>query len=435
MTAEEIVSAIHSRSRFSASASLARISRLMERLGNPQDRYPCIHIAGTNGKGSVAAMVDAALRASGYRTGLFTSPYLVDFRERIQVNRRLIPEEQLIACYESVMAAETELETDGMEPVNEFELVTAVGFLAFARAGIDYAVIEVGLGGRCDATNVIARPAVTAITPVSLDHTAILGSTVREIAGEKAGILKPGCPVVVARQEPEARAVILQRAAEQGSPVTEIGQLQPGSGDKTGQTFRYDGQELTLPLLGRHQMENAATAWEICRILGLRPEHVQTGLSGVSWPGRLQRIPGSPELLIDAGHNPAGIAAVCEVLDTLFSGRAVYAVMAMMRDKDFRQCIPQIASRASVLVAATVALPRSLPPEDLAAVAAPYCETRTAESVAAGMETAKALAPDDALVLVCGSVYAAGAALREIGPAPDSGTEPGWDEPDGNEKP
>lgn len=415
MTYQEALLGIHSRKAFSVGGpTLERIRRLMERLGNPQEQFRTMHIAGTNGKGSVSALVAAALQKSGFRTGLFTSPYLVEFRERIQVDREMISEELLISCYEAVMQEETALEQEGHEPVNEFELVTAMGFLAFARMHVDYAVIEVGLGGRCDATNILSRPAACCITPVSLDHTGVLGNTVAEIAAEKAGIIKPGCPVVIARQEPEAQAILLQTASALDSPVVCTGTPELVSCDKSGNSFCYDGQTLSIPLLGQYQLQNAAAAWEVCKLLKLPPDRVKQGFSGAFWPGRLQYIPGSPDLLIDAGHNPAGIAALCEALNTLFAGREILTVMAMMQDKDHIWCIPQVAKRSGLLIAATVSLPRSLPPQQLAGEAEPYCRTLTAASVAEGIRMAKAMAGPEQLILVCGSVYAAGEALKTI---------------------
>ena len=415
MTYSEALSAIHSRKAFSTGGpTLDRIRRLLERLGNPQNSFKAVHVAGTNGKGSVCALVEAALRAAGHRVGLFTSPYLVDFRERIQVDRVPISEELLTACFEAVIVQETALEQAGFEPVNEFELVTAIGFLAFSKCSVEYAVIEVGLGGRCDATNILPAPEVCCVTPISLDHTGVLGNTVSEIAAEKAGIIKPGCPVVLARQESSAQTVLEDVAKRQGSPCTRAMSAVLISYDLHGISFHYDGEIMTIPLLGRYQMDNAAAAWEVCKVLHLPPESVRKGFARVSWPGRLQYVPGSPDLLIDAGHNPAGITALCQTLDELLPDRKIITVMAMMKDKDYRTCIPMVASRSSILIAASVGLPRSLPPEELAQEAGTSCETLTAVTVEDGIRLAKRIAREGQLVLVCGSVYAAGDALRTI---------------------
>ncbi len=414
MTYSEVLAAIHSRKTFSSKASLDRIRPLMERLGNPQDQYRCIHVAGTNGKGSVCAMVESALRHAGYRVGLFTSPYLVEFRERIQIGREQISENALIAAYEEVVEAETALEGEGSEPINEFELVTAIGFVAFRNAGVEYAVIEVGLGGRFDATNVLRSPAACCISSISLDHTTVLGDTLEKIAGEKAGIMKPGCPVVMADQKDAAAKVLREQAADLGCPLKPSVPWEILSRDITGQELLLDGYRLRLPLLGDHQAENAAAAWSVCASLGLSPDQIREGLSTVYWPGRLHYVNQSPPILIDAGHNPDGVAALCHCLDTLFTDRSIIAVMAMMRDKDCDTCIPMVAKRACRMIAATVNLPRSLPVEELKEIAEAWCPVDTAQSVRKGLNIAKEYAEKDTLILVCGSVYAAGEALSTL---------------------
>lgn len=414
MTYQTCLEEIHSRKTFSSTASLSRMERLMERLGNPQNRIKCVHVAGTNGKGSACALIESALRASGYHTGLFTSPYLMDFRERIRIDCQMISRQELVACYELVMAEEEQLEQAGHEPINEFELVTAIGFVAFARAEVDYAVIEVGLGGRCDATNVIKSPEVCCIMPVSLDHTAVLGSTVAEIAVEKAGIIKPGCPVVLAKQEPAVYPLMRQIAESKESPVITVDTPESRACGKAGNRFFYKGEEIKIPLLGSHQADNAAAAWEVCASLNLPKEAMLRGFVNVQWPGRMQYIPGTPDVLIDAGHNPAGIKALSETLDELFSGIPIITVMAMMRDKDYAACIPLIARRSQRLIASAISLPRALPPEELAAEAGKYCTAETAESVTAAIFRARALADSGQMVLICGSVYAAGEALDAV---------------------
>lgn len=414
MTYEACLARIHNRKTFSSTASLVRMERLMERLGNPQNQLHCVHVAGTNGKGSVCALVESALRSSGFHTGLFTSPYLVDFRERIRVDGQMISEETLIACYKTVMTEEEKLEQAGFEPINEFELVTALGFLAFARMKVDYAVIEVGLGGRYDATNIIQTPEVSCIMPISLDHTSVLGNTVAEIAAEKAGIIKSGCPVVIAKQESAAMTVLQKTAAEKNSPAILTDSPKIHTYDKNGSRFSYHSVELSIPLLGQYQTENAAAAFEVCRCLGLSDEKIRQGFSSVKWPGRMQYVPGPVNMLIDAGHNPAGIRVLCQTLDSLFPEKEVIAVMAMMRDKDHSHCIPTIARHCKKLIATSISLPRALSPEELASEAEKYCKTETAPSVTAAIQSAKKQSLPGQLVLICGSVYAAGEAIQTI---------------------
>lgn len=411
MTYEACLEKIHLRKTFSSGGpTLDRIRRLMERLGNPQNRFQVVHVAGTNGKGSTCAMLDAALRGAGKRTGLFTSPYLVDFRERIRIDGQMIGKEQLISCFETVMEQEEALERQGFEPVNEFELVTAMGFVAFAKAKVEYVVLEVGLGGRTDPTNLVERPACCCIMPISLDHTAILGNTIREIAGEKAGIIKPGCPVVVARQTSEAMEVFRKTAAEKQARLIEVRPVEPVSEELRGSRFRYGGEELQIPLLGAYQMDNAAVVWEAAKVLDLPADTVKDALKTVVWPGRLQLFPGKPQILVDAGHNLAGISTVCDTLDRLFPGKTITAVMAMMRDKDYAACIPMIARRCKTLIGTRVPLPRALEPEAVAECASRYCDTAFATTFAEAMEMARGTECD--LILVCGSVYGAGAALE-----------------------
>ena len=416
MTYAEALSAIHSRKRFSSVASLERMTRLMERLGNPQDQIRCIHVAGTNGKGSVCAFTESILRTAGFHVGLFTSPYLVDFRERIQFDRNCISEEMLVSCFEAVMTEEKSLESLGYEPINEFELVTAIGFYAFAQMHVDYAVIEVGLGGRYDATNVLRAPEVCCITPISLDHTAVLGNTVAEIALEKSGIIKQGTKVVSGAQEPEAMEVIKTTADQKGCALIVPRERTILAESLMGTRMEYKGNAVNVPLLGRHQVDNALTAWEICAAAGISESDIVAGIERTAWKGRLQYLPGVPTVLIDAGHNPAGIRTLTDTLDTMFRGKPMISVMAMMRDKDYAVCIPEIARRSKTLIAASVGLPRSLPQDELAAQAEPYCEALTAPSVSDGIELAKRIASKDDVILVCGSVYAAGEAIRILDP-------------------
>lgn len=412
MTYSEVLSAIHSRRTFSTGGpTLDRIRRLMERLGNPQDDFKTIHVAGTNGKGSASAMLHGALMANGYRTGLFTSPYLKDFRERIRIGEEIISEEMLISCYEKVIAVQSVLEQEGFEPVNEFELVTAIGFLAFSRTKMDYVVLEVGLGGRTDPTNLIKSPEAALIMPISLDHTAVLGNTVAEIAGEKAGIIKKNCPVISAVQETKAMEVITSVANGHNAPLYISQDVTIISRNKTGTEFRCGDDTLKISLLGDHQAQNASAVWKVLSVLNLANEKSKNALRQVKWPGRLQYVPGKPEILVDAGHNEAGVKALCQALDSLFHGRTIISVMAMMKDKDHSFCISEIGNRSSFLIGTSVFQPRSLTPEEVAEEASLYCPSAFADSMAEAIEMARTKASPEDLILICGSVYAAGDAL------------------------
>lgn len=386
----------------------------MEALGNPQEDFKTVHVAGTNGKGSCCALVDDALRENGYKTGLFTSPYLKDFRERIRLNGEIISKEMLISCYESVMEAENQLEQQGFEPVNEFELVTAIGFLAFSQANMDYVVLEVGLGGRTDPTNLVQHPAVSVIMPISLDHVAILGDTIEKIAGEKAGIIKEGCPVVSAHQLPEAMEVISRIASEKNAPLYQAEPVTDGVQEKSGSSFSVGSHPLSIRLLGAHQTENAATAWQVCGLLGLDPKKTRKAFAETVWPGRLQYFPGTPDFLVDAGHNQAGVRALIQALDGLFPGKNIITIMAMMKDKDYTFCIPAVAKRSKMLIATTVGLPRSLAPEAISSIAGAYCQTAEEISMEQAISLARIMAQPEDLILICGSVYAAGEALSVL---------------------
>lgn len=415
MTYEEVLEKIHSRRAFSAGGpTLDRIRRLMAALGDPQEYYKSVHIAGTNGKGSVSAMTAAALRESGFRVGLFTSPYLVNFRERIQIDGTPISKEELTACYEIAARQETLLEQQGFEPVNEFELVTAIGFLAFSRAKVDYAVLEVGLGGRTDPTNLISRPAACCITSISLDHTTILGDTVEQIAAEKAGIIKDSCPVVFAKNPPQILEQLEEAAKKHAAPVIPAAPAAILSKSKSGTQFLCSGMELCIPLLGDFQVENASAAISLCKTLQLPFDAVKKALREVRWPGRLQYLPGTPEILVDAGHNPAGIDALCRCLDTLFPGQRIISILSMMGDKDAFSCIPMVAKRSHMMIGTTVGLPRSMSPQEIAQIAAPDCSVKTAPHMEAALAAARQLASPENLILVCGSVYGAGAALKAL---------------------
>ncbi len=299
--------------RYSADAfDLARMADLMARLGNPQLAYPTVHVAGTKGKGSVSALIASAMTQAGYKTGLYTSPHLVQFTERVQIDGEQIPAEEVVDITNLLR-----IHVPHVPDLTTFELITALGFLHFARMAVDCAVIEVGLGGRLDATNVI-QPMVTVITSISLDHTQLLGETLAEIAYEKAGILKPGVPLVLSPQPSEARESILARADEIDSPVVEVGKdwrVEGVSQDLAGQSLAITGPgdngrrlSLRIPLLGQHQLENAAAAYatlDLARGRGLPVDDdaVQRGFAGVIWPGRFQILSQSPDVVVDAAHN------------------------------------------------------------------------------------------------------------------------------------
>ena len=405
--------------------SLGRVERLLAALGNPQDELPpVVHVAGTKGKGSTVATMRACLEAAGYRVHAYISPHLVRFHERIRLAGRLIEEEALIALLEECERANRDA------PITFFEITTAAAFLAFARTPADIVLLEVGLGGRLDATNVVRRPAVTAITPVSLDHQAFLGDTVAAIAGEKAGILKPGVTAVIAPQMAEAEAVIEARAAAVSAPLYRARHEWRCEAPAKG--MRYEGErwrlDLPLPsLLGAHQVVNAGTAIACLERLpgfDISTEAIADGLRHIDWPARLQLLRRGPlvdavppdwELWLDGGHNPlAG-----EILGDVAAGwhdRPLYLVVGMMNTKDAAGFIAPLARHAGALLAVTIpGEPNALPAEAIAAAARSVgIEAHSARSVLDAVRDLRNHS-GSGRVLICGSLYFAGKVLADNG--------------------
>jgi dihydrofolate synthase/folylpolyglutamate synthase len=408
--------------------SLDRILRLLDQLGRPQDRLPpVVHVAGTNGKGSVIAFLRAMLEAAGLSVHVYTSPHLVRFNERIVVAGSQITDESLTEAL-----SECERINAGA-PITFFEITTAAAMLAFSRTPADLCLLETGLGGRLDATNVIRRPALTAITPIGLDHQAFLGTTLGEIAGEKAGILKPGVSAIVGAQRPEAEAVIRQRAADVAAPLLWQGEQWTVARAGNEVIFVSDSGTLNLPLpalLGPHQVANAGLA--IACVQGLRnhasvgAEAIIRGLQEVHWPARLQRLSGGRlssllpdewELWLDGGHNPlAGQALAGQVRQ--WRDRPVHLVFGMLRSKDATGFLKPLAPFVASLVAVAIAGEEgSLDPEEAAGRArAAGIAAETAADVAHALEKISSRHQQAARVLICGSLYLAGQVLEEEGP-------------------
>lgn len=399
---------------------LAAIAALCASLGDPHLAFPTVHVAGTNGKGSTSAMIEAAARAAGVRTGLYTSPHLERLTERIRIAGEEIAPAALAAAAEPVRCAIERLLASGAlpHPPAFFEAVTAVGFLAFAQARIELGVIEVGLGGRLDATNVVL-PRVAVITPIGLDHEIYLGSTVAAIAAEKAGILKPGIELAVtAPQVPEALHVLRARAADVGVPLIEVGAAEIAAAPPTA-------------LRGRHQIENAAVAARACAALGLPPEAVAAGLANVYWPGRLERIaapgPKDPEIFLDGAHNPLAARALAAFLDDYRAAHpAPILIYGSMRDKAVEEICELLFPRAQAVVLTAPRQPRALDPGVLARVAAPWAKQLLLApdypaALAAACDLARSQSPPPP-IFVTGSLYLVGEARPQAAaPANRSG--------------
>jgi dihydrofolate synthase/folylpolyglutamate synthase len=404
--------------------SLGRVEGLLAALGNPQDRLPpVVHVAGTNGKGSTIATLRACLEAGGWRVHAYTSPHLVRFHERIRVTGRLIAEERLVELLEECERA------NGGQPITYFEITTAAALLAFARTPADFVLLETGLGGRLDATNVIRRPAATAITPISLDHQAFLGDTIAAIAGEKAGIMKPGAPAVIGPQPPEAAAVFDARATEIGAPLVRFGREWRCEAGDGGMHYKGPRWRLDLPLPslpGAHQVTNAGAAiacLEQLSDLPIASDTIAQGLRHIDWPARMQRLtrgplvealPGGWELWLDGGHNP-GAGEVLAAAVSAWADRPLYLVVGMLNTKDAAGFLAPLAAHASALRAVTIPGEQNpLPASAIAAAArAAGLAADESPSVAAAVAAVTAGERAPGHILICGSLHFAGVVLAE----------------------
>lgn len=405
--------------------SLERIESLLRGLGNPHLKARTVHVAGTKGKGSTAAFCDSALHAAGFRTGFYSSPHLHSFCERIRLDTKPITEDRFGALVEEIWPHQQRVtNTSGLGPVTLFEFMTAMGFRCFADAHADFQTIEVGLGGRLDATNVV-KPAVSVITSISLDHTAILGETLALIAGEKAGIIKPGCPVVAAPQMPEALGAIETACARLNVKPILVGRdvtWKAGQIGSDGQELvvrgRLDEYQLKIPLLGAHQLENAATAVAALEVLREQGHHIPAsavvrGFASVSWPCRMEVLSRDPLVVADGAHNLYSMGALLDSLPKYLSFRRLVLVVGFSRDKSVEDMIGRLAQASPIVIATASRHPRSLGAGDVssrfASQGIPAAESSTpAEALGKALE----LAGDDDLILATGSLFVA-AEVRE----------------------
>ncbi len=396
---------------------LDRVRELLAAVGNPQQAFAAVHIAGTKGKGSTTALIEAALRAGGYRTGMYTSPHLHTFRERIRRGGELIREEDVSRLVERLLPVLAE-----RPEVTVFEIITAMAMLYFAEEPVDVGIFEVGLGGRLDATNVL-MPEVSVITSISLDHTKVLGDTIEAIAGEKAGIIKSGVPVVSAPQRPGAQAVIADKAAAQGSPLTVVGRdwlWTPLAADLAGQSLAVyragnasspEYTALEIPLLGAHQQENAATAvaaLEVLRDAGrpLGRAVIAQGMSEVSWPGRLEILGRRPLVVVDGAHNPYSVERLLEALADHLAYRRLLLVFGSGVTHVPMDLLSILLPAADSIWLVHSQHAKATPVPDLAAFAASVGHPATpAGSVVDGLRAALAEAGPDDLVVVTGSLF------------------------------
>src|ERR1035437_1354642 len=385
-----------------AKLGLERIRAVLETLGRPQDRLRFVHVAGTNGKGSTCAMVESALRAAGRHTGLFTSPHLAEPTERIRIDGLPISAERFAQAFDRVHTA-----CAADDHTTYFETVTAMALLVFAEERADMVVLEVGLGGRLDATNVVS-PELCVITPVDFDHEAFLGKSLESIAGEKAGILKPGVPAVFARQRPEAARVLDRRAAELSIPVARTADwlVSDLDIDPRGSRFRLTGERdlrLACPLAGEHQVENAVTAAVALARLGIADSAIEAGIARTRWPGRLERVSERPEIILDGAHNPAGARALAAYIDRFYSHRLVRLIYGAMRDKAIDEISGILFPRAQQVIVTAPQQARALAPEALRDIGS-HPDLRTAPTLRDALALVEDASPQD-VIFVTGSLF------------------------------
>ncbi len=405
---------------------LSRMAALLEKLGNPQEKYPVVHIAGTKGKGSTAAMIAAVLQAAGYKTGFYISPHLEDFCERIQINRQYIPRWRLVEIVEKMKPA-----IEQIERLTTFELTTAAGFLYFAEEEVDIAVIEVGLGGRLDATNLVT-PLVSVITSISYDHIKVLGDTLEKIAREKAGIIKNQRPVVSSPQHPEALTAITDIAKERNAPLRVASdwyraevvernlayqrvRINPAHADGN------EGFEIKIPLLGDHQVENALTALTALDLikesgLEINSESIRRGFANVSWEGRFEILSQKPAIVVDAAHNRSSAARLMQTINQYYPSHRLRLIFGASDDKDIEGMFAELLPRAEEVIFTQSIHPRSFHAEQLIQLAEKY---PLKKSVIVPLEKAveeaiRALDSLDAVLLVTGSIFVAAGARKFV---------------------
>ena len=420
MTAEDAIAFIHKKFWQGSKPGLSRTEELLKKMGDPQKTLRFVHIAGTNGKGSTAALLSSVLQSAGYKTGLYTSPYISRFNERMQVNGEPVSDEELAEITELCAPLAGSMD----DAPTEFELVTAIAFEFFKRRKCDVVVLEVGMGGRLDSTNVIKAPLCSVITNIGLDHTRELGDTAEKIAAEKAGIIKSGCPTVIYDLPPSVRAVIQERCKEQASGLTaaDFGRILPISDSLSGQVFSYkDHENIRLPLLGAHQLKNAAVTLEtldVLRACGLMisEESIARGFRDTKWPARFEIISEKPCFVVDGGHNPQCAETVASSLNKYFPDKKTVVLFGVLADKDYMGLASHLNKAADEFVTITPPSPRALDAKSLASALAVYKKPVTAcESIAEGIKTAIERAGENGVVCSVGSLYSAGTVRAYFG--------------------
>lgn len=423
MNYEEAVTYVHSICWRGSRPGLSRIETLLKKLGNPQENLQCIHVAGTNGKGSVCAMLSSILEESGYKVGRFVSPYIRHFRERIAINGQPIAKDDFAQITTKVQVFAEEME----DPPTEFELITAIGFSYFAQEHCDVVVLEAGMGGRLDSTNIITNPLLSVITGVDLDHTAFLGDTVEQIAKEKAGIIKESCPVVFGGMRKEALPILIEAAQEKNATLqtVDLQKIQNKKHTLQGTTLDFGSWKgIEISLLGSYQPENAATvltAIEILQTRGIvcKEEAVRRGLFKTKWPGRFEQLCEEPRVIFDGGHNEQGIKACISSIKQYFPNQQVFVLMGVMRDKAYAKMTQMLKGVAKTVYTVTPDNPRALGSEELAEILQKNkIPAQAFFDVKDAVQTAMAIAKNEQRpLIIMGSLYLyaqASCAVEEI---------------------
>ena len=415
---DKALSYLYDLQKYGIKFGLSSTSNLLARLGNPHKNLKGVHVAGTNGKGSTAAMLSAVLTRIGIQVGLYTSPHLVRFNERFRINDQDVGDCGIMDVFLRVKDV-----VDEREPPTFFEMTTAMALCLFAERGVDWAILEVGMGGRLDATNVI-QPQITIINNVAFDHQEFLGFTLGRIAREKAGIIKQGVPLITAVKQPVALAVIKERCSALAAPCYRVGQQikvrSRGKGRFSYRGLKWRLDNLQLPLAGRHQLLNAATALgalEVLKEMGrlhLTTEQVQEGLSKTRWPGRLEWFSEHPPVLLDGAHNNAGIVSLRKALQEEYTYKRLIIVLGIMADKDLWGMLHRLAPLADHIILTRPRYERAAEPESLREMAGEFANrTELIRSVRQALERAMTMATSEDLVVVTGSLYFIGE-VKEI---------------------
>ncbi len=422
MNYNDAIDYIHNSLKFGIKLGLSNMNALMELLGNPHKDIKCVHVAGTNGKGSVVAFLSEILIKAGYTVGTFTSPYIERFSERIRVNGEEISSEEIAELVEKIKEKADYIAHTKQGNLTEFEIVTAIAFMYFSQKKCDIVILESGLGGRSDSTNIIDTPLLSIITTISYDHTEILGNTLTEIAYEKAGIIKKGSDVLIYPQPDEVKKVIYDVAENIDAEITQadFNEIRSMKNDIKGSEFSFgDYDDLKIRLLGNYQVKNAVMAILACEILNkkgfeISKDNIKEGLFGTKWPGRFEILCEEPLFIIDGAHNPEGAESLAENIRQYFPDKKIIFILGVMKDKDYKKIVETVAPLAKMFVTVTPSNKRALSAEELGEITDNYCNnTIIGDTINMAVLGAINFAQSDDVIIAFGSLYYIGE-IRKI---------------------